>query len=113
MHMHSIGRFSSECCSPILCSVADSYAVLLQILKDATLFFSRGTPNLATVIPAMDHIDERFTTDALDVTYEPAIRSSLGITKAMLNHYYNMTDYSEVYRIAMGESTSWISTSFC
>ena len=27
-----------------------------QIFKDATLFFSWSTPNLATVIPAMDHI---------------------------------------------------------
>ncbi|KIK72755.1 hypothetical protein PAXRUDRAFT_43783, partial [Paxillus rubicundulus Ve08.2h10] len=35
---------------------------LYSILKDATLFFSRSTPNLATVIPAMDHIDQQLTT---------------------------------------------------
>jgi hypothetical protein len=73
-----------------------------QILKDATLFFSRGTPNLATVIPAMDHIDERLATNALNLAYEPAIRSSLGVAKTTLNKYYNMTDCSEVYQIAMG-----------
>ncbi|KIM53564.1 hypothetical protein SCLCIDRAFT_51511, partial [Scleroderma citrinum Foug A] len=28
---------------------------LLKVLKDATEFFSWATPNLATVIPAMDH----------------------------------------------------------
>jgi hypothetical protein len=39
---------------------------MLQILKDATLFFSRSTPNLATVIPAMDVIDERLSTDSLN-----------------------------------------------
>ncbi|KAG1839908.1 hypothetical protein DFJ58DRAFT_644076, partial [Suillus subalutaceus] len=35
---------------------------LRDILKDTTLFFSRGTPNLAKVIPVMDLIDERLTT---------------------------------------------------
>ena len=74
-----------------LCFGTDSYVVLLQILKDATLFFSWGTPNLATVIPAMDHIDEWFTMDPLDTTYEPASWSSLVIAKATLNCYYNMT----------------------
>jgi len=75
----------------------------MQILKDATLFFSRGTPNLATVIPAMDHIDERLMTDGLNMRYNVVIRASLGIAKKTLNRYYDMTDTSEVYRIAMGE----------
>jgi len=74
-----------------------------KILKDATLFFSRSTPNLATVIPAMDVIDERFSTDSLDRSgYDASIRASLGLAKKTLNRYYNMTDWSEVYRIAMG-----------
>ena len=29
-----------------------------QIFKHGTLFFSCDTPNISTVIPAMDHIDE-------------------------------------------------------
>ena len=61
----------------------------------------------------MDHIDEQFAMDALDTTYEPAIQSSLDIVKATLNCYYNMMDYSEVYCIAIGESISHTSTSFC
>jgi hypothetical protein len=74
-----------------------------QILKNATLFFSRSTPNLATVIPAMDVIDERFSTDSLNrAGYDASIRASLGLAKRTLNRYYNMTDWSEVYRIAMG-----------
>jgi hypothetical protein len=74
-----------------------------QILKDATLFFSRATPNLAIVIPAMDEIERRFTDMAADTTYHPAIRYALRLAKATLNKYYSLTDSSETYRIAMGE----------
>ena len=74
-----------------------------QVFKDATLFFSRSTPNLATVIPAMDHIDELLSTNSLNAKYEPSIRAALGIAKKTLNRYYDKTDSSEVYRIAMGE----------
>ena len=68
-----------------------------QIFKDATLFFSRSTPNLTTVIPAMDYIDMHLATAGLDSKYSPAIRASLALGKAHLNKYYNMTDHSEVY----------------
>lgn len=74
----------------------------LQIFKDATLFFSRGTPNLPTVIPAMDHLDSFLATAALDDQYLPSIQASVTIGKKLLNKYYDMTDHSEVYRIAMG-----------
>ncbi|KAF5331114.1 hypothetical protein D9619_005956 [Psilocybe cf. subviscida] len=37
---------------------------MLKIFKDGTLFFSRATPNLATVIPAMDLIDTNLATIA-------------------------------------------------
>jgi hypothetical protein len=75
----------------------------LQILKDGTEFFSRGTPNLATVIPAMDHVDKSFTEriKATSSTH-PAIRSALSLAKKTLNKYYSATDSSNVYRIAMG-----------
>ena len=74
-----------------------------QIFKDATLFFLRSTLNLATVIPAMDHIDTHLATASQNLKYSPAIRASLALRKAHLNKYYDMTDYSEVYRIAMSE----------
>lgn len=73
----------------------------IQIFKDATLYFSCSTPTLATVIPAMDHIDETLTSQSLDSDYEPAIRTALGLAKKVLNRYYSATDHSEVYRIAM------------
>ena len=67
------------------------------------MYFSRLTLTLATVIPAMDHIDETLTSQSLDSDYEPAICAALGLAKRVLNRYYSATDHSEVYRIAMGE----------
>ncbi|KAF8814220.1 hypothetical protein BYT27DRAFT_7082723 [Phlegmacium glaucopus] len=74
---------------------------VLKIFKDATLFFSRGTPNITTVIPAMDHIDEHLVTAALSPIYPVAIKAALAIGKATLNRYYHKTDHSEVFWIAM------------
>ena len=50
----------------------------------------------------MDHIDERLATAALNPDYPLAIKAALAVGKATLNRYYNKTDHSEVYRIAMG-----------
>ncbi|KIJ09044.1 hypothetical protein PAXINDRAFT_88027 [Paxillus involutus ATCC 200175] len=74
----------------------------LQILKHATLYFSRGTPNLAMVIPAMDHIDSVLTDGILNLkALNPAIRAALRLAKRTLNRYYSLTDTSETYRITM------------
>ena len=74
-----------------------------QILKDATHFFSHPMPNLACVIPAMDHIEETLSTGSLNMSNDPAIHAVLTITWKTLNHYYGLTNSSEVYHIAMGE----------
>jgi hypothetical protein len=79
---------------------------ITQVFKDATLFFSRATPNLATVIPAMDHIDERLATGALNKDLNVAIRVSLSLAKKALNRYYEKTDQSFLYRTTMSESRS-------
>ncbi|KIK17267.1 hypothetical protein PISMIDRAFT_111858, partial [Pisolithus microcarpus 441] len=80
---------------------------VLKILKDATLFFSRGTPNLAMVIPAMDYINEVFTTGMLDEErFDPSIHAAVGLAKKTLNKYYSLMDTSDLYRIAMGASTT-------
>ena len=51
----------------------------------------------------MDHIDEILTTNAIDkISFEPCIRAAATLAKKTLNRYYDMTDHSEVYRIAMG-----------
>jgi hypothetical protein len=80
-----------------------------KIFKDATLFFSCSTPNLATVIPAMDHIDEMLATQSRDSHFEPSIRVALSIAKKTLNSYYDKTDHSETYQIAMSEHTLYFS----
>ena len=75
------------------------------MLKDATLYFSRGTPSLPTVIQAMDHIDSVFTDITLPSSQKhPAIRAAVAIAKKTLNKYYSLTDASELYRIAIGSS---------
>ena len=84
---------------------------LLSNSDDATLFFSQDTLNLAMVIPAMDHIDEVLSSQSLDHRYDVSICASLGLAKKTLNHYYSMTDMSEVYRIAMGMYLIDLSTS--
>jgi hypothetical protein len=74
-----------------------------QILKDATSYFSRSTPNLAMVIPAMDFIDETFATGMLkQKKLSPAIRAAISMAKQTLNQYYSLTDFSDLYRITMG-----------
>lgn len=69
------------------------------------MFFSRGgTPNIASVIPAMDHLDEHLASAAISHKYDPAIRAAVAIGKKTLNRYYDWTDQSELYRIAMSTS---------
>ncbi|KAG2747575.1 hypothetical protein P692DRAFT_201716457 [Suillus brevipes Sb2] len=75
---------------------------LRDVLKVyTTMFFSRSTPNLATVIPAMDLIDEKLTTYSLDDKYLPTICAAMGLAKKTLNRYYQSTEHSDVYCIAM------------
>nr|GAT44897.1 predicted protein [Mycena chlorophos] len=74
---------------------------ILQRLKEATMFFSEDAPNLASVIPVMDDIDEFFTGKERDTSLHRTIRASITVAKRTLNRYYSLTDGSEVYRIAM------------
>jgi hypothetical protein len=74
-----------------------------QVFKDATLFFSRdGIPNLVTVIPAMDCINDVLTANSIDQQFSAPIWAALTIGKWMLTHYYSKTDLSDVYWIMMG-----------
>jgi hypothetical protein len=51
----------------------------------------------------MDLIDERLTTYSRNKKYSTSIRAAVRLAKRTLNRYYQLTDTSEVYRIAMGE----------
>ena len=56
------------------------------------------------VIPVMDHIDDHLSSAAINDDYPLALKAALTISKKTLNRYYNKTDDSEVYHIAMGIS---------
>ncbi|KAF5356700.1 hypothetical protein D9758_013728 [Tetrapyrgos nigripes] len=81
--------------------LAEQLKDVLEVLRDATLFFYRSTPNLATVVPVLDEIDRKFTEWALNTTLDPAIHAAVSLAKKTLNKYYGKFDYSEVYRVAM------------
>lgn len=51
----------------------------------------------------MDHIDQHLATATTKDEYSPAIKAALLIGKRTLNRYYDRTDHSEVYRIAMSK----------
>ncbi|KAG2741633.1 hypothetical protein P692DRAFT_201661077, partial [Suillus brevipes Sb2] len=72
-----------------------------QVFKDAMTYFSRSTPNLATVIPAIDHIDEMLTSHQSNQSLNGAVRAALSLGKKTLDRYYSLTDSSDVYRVAM------------
>ena len=50
----------------------------------------------------MDHIDEHLATAAINHKYNSAIRAAVAIGKRTLNRYYDRSDQSDLYRIAMG-----------
>ena len=84
--------------------VRDLTAVLQQY-KNATLYFSSDSANIATVIPAMDRIDNKLNTQTKQPIH-PAIVSAMKLARRKLNRYYSLTDLSSVYQIAMGMSSS-------
>jgi hypothetical protein len=50
----------------------------------------------------MDLIHETLTTYSHNQKYRASIRAAVRLAKKTLNHYYELTDKSEVYHIAMG-----------
>ena len=67
------------------------------------MFFLQSKPNIDSVIPAMDYIDQQLSASSLNPRYSPSIKASITLRKKTLNRYYDMTDHLEIYRIAMGE----------
>jgi hypothetical protein len=70
--------------------------------KKATLFFSRDTAGIASIIPAMDKLNSGLDPKT-NVDYHLAIKSAMPLAKSKLNRYYSLTDGSSAYRIAMGK----------
>ncbi|KAJ3816597.1 hypothetical protein F5880DRAFT_1494118 [Lentinula raphanica] len=75
---------------------------VLKILKDATTFFSAHSPGVSNVIPAMDAIDQSLASGIVnDQVLSALVRHALSMGKKTLNKYYELTDDSHIYRIAM------------
>ncbi|OCH87080.1 hypothetical protein OBBRIDRAFT_736768, partial [Obba rivulosa] len=72
------------------------------IFKHATQFFLHNTPNFTRVIPAIDYINEYLSTAVTNISIVAPIRTAVGFKKVLLNKYYDKTDHSELYHIAMG-----------
>ncbi|KAJ6632561.1 hypothetical protein B0H10DRAFT_1772194, partial [Mycena sp. CBHHK59/15] len=77
-----------------------------QSFKDATLFFSRDSATLASVIPAMDKIDSLLATAVLkkptgDRKFCVPIKAALLKAKHTLNRYYSLAFHSRIYCIAL------------
>ena len=49
----------------------------------------------------MDHIDSKLATDASDDKYPLSIQAALTVGQKTLNQYYDKTDHSEIFQIAM------------
>ncbi|KAF7761164.1 hypothetical protein Agabi119p4_10573 [Agaricus bisporus var. burnettii] len=82
--------------------IATELCKVLKIFKDATLFFSKAsTSTITAVIPAMDHFDEVLTTTGDSPAVPPSIRVTIHQGLQTLNRYYNKTDHSKIYRVAM------------
>ena len=54
------------------------------------------------VIPVIDHLDEHLASAAVSQKYDHMIRAAVLIGKRTLNQYYDRTDQSELYQIAIG-----------
>jgi hypothetical protein len=58
----------------------------------------------------MDHLDEHLAMAATSNEYGAVIKAALAIRKTTLNRYYDQTDHSELYRIAMSMNLTSVST---
>jgi hypothetical protein len=87
---------------PLPLQLCYCFILFLQIFKTVTLEFSKDTPCIANVIPAMDRMHASLHAACNNEDYSAAIRAALKIGRKLLNKYYSITDNSEVYRIAMG-----------
>jgi hypothetical protein len=76
--------------------------------KDATLFFSQdNVVTIAHVVPTMDRNDVVLSNSAT-MPLTPAIKHALSFAHRLMDKYYSKTDFSNVYRIAMGTSPFFV-----
>ncbi|KAJ7688258.1 hypothetical protein B0H17DRAFT_847148, partial [Mycena rosella] len=80
---------------------------ILMAFKDATLYFSRDSATLATVIPSMDKLDTMLATaiitkpDGEKLVFTASVKVALVYAKTTLNRYYAKAADSLIYRNAV------------
>ncbi|KAJ7364492.1 hypothetical protein DFH08DRAFT_625220, partial [Mycena albidolilacea] len=80
---------------------------VLLAFKDATLYFSRDSATIATVIPAMDKLDLMLATailtkpDSENKAFTPTVQIALVYAKRTLNWYYAKAYYNRVQRTCL------------
>ena len=57
------------------------FLIRFQVFKHATLFFSRDTPSISTVIPVMDHIDRYLAMTIQDDSISVGLQGALALGK--------------------------------
>ncbi|KAJ7689876.1 hypothetical protein B0H16DRAFT_1353952 [Mycena metata] len=99
--------------------ISDLREILLAF-KDATLYFSRDSATIATVIPAMDKLDSMLATaiitkhDGEQKMFTPTIKIALVYAKKTLNRYYAKAYYNRIqlilhprYKIGYMRDNDW------
>lgn len=81
--------------------IAEDLSAVLEQYKLATLYFSKDSASISAVIPAMDRIDNKLNART-NQTLHPSIVAAMQLARRKLNRYYELTDLSAVYRVAMG-----------
>src|SRR6266852_5674764 len=72
-----------------------------QQYKKTMLFFSHDNASVASIIPAMDKLNNGLNPHSKE-SYHPAIKATMRLARSKMNRYYSITDRSAAYRIAMG-----------
>lgn len=78
-----------------------------QRYKQATLYFSRNSATVAGIIPAMDKLDKHLRNTTQDDELHPAIQVAMKLARNKMDRYWKKTDDSNIYRIAMGNLSSF------
>src|SRR6266849_9443982 len=72
-----------------------------QQYKKATLFFSHDNASVASIIPAMDKLNNGLNPHSKE-SYHLTIKAAMRLARSKINKYYSITDRLAAYRIAMG-----------
>ena len=69
-----------------------------------TLWTQDNAPTPTNAIPSIDYIDKHLATEAMNTALNPAIHVAVGYAKHTINHYYDKSNMSAAYHIAMSNS---------